>query len=90
MFLPLTRAETMQSLMFLSARVAGGEARRGGSWGAAQELIYLGPHGFAVFEHVDRSNRCWGIHPPLLPRAMREAPSSPPAYATLTRAERTQ
>ena len=29
MFLPLTRAEKMQSLMFLSARVAGGEARRG-------------------------------------------------------------
>jgi len=87
MLLLLTRAERTQSLMFLSARVAGGEARRGGSWGAAQELIYLGPHGFAVAKVAPSLGSVRGPSPT----------SPPPRYAwgplpllPLTRAERTQ
>jgi len=50
-----------------------------------QQLIYFGPYGFAVTTLARSPVRRWSIHPPLLPRAMRGAPSSPP----LTRAERT-
>ena len=41
--------------MFLSAREAGGEARRGGSWAAVQQAIDLRPDAFPTAHDVVRS-----------------------------------
>src|SRR5580704_3496649 len=40
--------------MFLSAREAGGEARRGGSCAVAQQAIYLHPNTFGILQGVIR------------------------------------
>jgi len=62
--------------MFLSARVAGGEARRGGAWAAAQEQIYLGPYGVAILEPADCSVGVLGYPPTSPPPRPALAPST--------------